>query len=83
MNSLKILAAAALVAVAAPAFASDTPSRSVDAHALEFVRQSQPGRLIEGRNSDRTIIPSSNARAAFSQGFAPIDTIAAQRGVNN
>jgi hypothetical protein len=80
MTSLKILAAAMLVAVSAPAFASEggetTPNK-----AYQFVQNGgiqSSGVMIEGRNSAQIV---DQARAAIVQGFAPVDT-AAERGSN-
>jgi hypothetical protein len=80
MTSLKILAAAAIVAISAPAFASDGASRSVDVKVLEFVTQAQPGYLHESRNGDRTVTSYSKAMATNLQAHAPVELTAARRG---
>jgi hypothetical protein len=84
MTSLKILAAAAIVAISAPAFASDGAgnSQTIDLKVIQFAAQGQTPRLVEGRNSDRIVVQTSKAQAATSQGFAPVDTDAALRGSN-
>jgi hypothetical protein len=70
-----ITTAAVLVAASAalPAFANDgrgyEPNR-----AIEFRNTAQTQRIVEGRNSDRTLTGADKVRAATSQGFAPIDT---------
>ncbi len=72
MTSLKILAAAMLVAVSAPAFASDG-SESVPSRTYEFLQQTRGDavRVIEGRNSAPVV---DKVQAAIAQGFAPVDT---------
>jgi hypothetical protein len=72
MTSLKILAAA-LVAISAPAIAGER-SGSQNVKVVEFKAKSRTAGVIEGRNSALPATSLTKARAATSQGFAPIDT---------
>jgi hypothetical protein len=72
MKTLSILAAAFAIGTAIPALAGDIDAPMPNqAHA--FAAQ-QGERIVEGRNSDRVVIETNKARAAASQGFAPVDT---------
>jgi hypothetical protein len=84
--SIRTLLAAVLVAgsIASPVLASDGTMNTAAANSqIAFFQGGQPERLVEGRNSDRIVVDASKARAAASQGFAPIDLEASSRGVNN
>jgi hypothetical protein len=84
--SIRTILAAALVAgsIASPALANDGQGYSTNPpNVVEFYSAGQSQRLVEGRNSDRGMIVTNKAQAATSQGFAPVDTDAAQRGANN
>jgi hypothetical protein len=73
MTSLKVLAAAVLVAMSVPAIASER-SEPQNVKVVEFTAKGRTASLIEGRNSALPDSYLAKARAATSQGFAPIDT---------
>jgi hypothetical protein len=84
--SIRTILAAAFVAgsIAVPAFASDGQgSNTIPSNQVEFLQSGQTQRLVEGRNSFRPVVETNKARAAASQGFAPVDVDASNEGVNN
>jgi hypothetical protein len=84
--SIRTILTAALVvgSIASPAFAANnSPTETSPSKAIEFFTTGQSQRLVEGRNSDRTVVVTNKAQAATSQGFAPVNTDIVARGSNN
>jgi hypothetical protein len=83
--SIRTILAAAVVAGAftVPALASERQGDQAISKKIEFLQSGQTRPVFEGRNSNRPAVGVDKSRAATSQGFAPVDTEASNRGFNN
>jgi hypothetical protein len=82
MTSIKTLAVALLAFSAVPALATERRGVETNHTSNRVTTGGQSSPTIQGRDSDRMVIDTNKARAATSQGFAPIDTQSIINGPN-